>query len=75
LFHPDAFGQILAERHAAEQARGKHRREKIRKFFSFDSWLGALPFFVRKLIAPVEVKSVLSALGEKARLLRDGSAL
>jgi hypothetical protein len=75
LLHPDAFGQILAERHAAKQARGKYRRERMRKFFSFASWLGALPLFVRKLIAPVEVKSILSALGEEARLLKDGPPL
>lgn len=75
LLHPDALRQILAEHHAAKQARSKHRREKMRKFFSFDSWLGALPLFVRTLIAPVEVKSVLSALGEEARLLSDGQTL
>jgi hypothetical protein len=49
--------------------------KRYASFFSFDSWLGALPLFVRKLIAPVEAKSILSALGEEARLSRDGSAL
>jgi hypothetical protein len=29
------------------------------------------PLFIRKLSAPVEVKSVLSALGEEERILRD----
>jgi hypothetical protein len=33
--------------------------------------VGTLPLFVRKLIAPVEVKSVLTALGEEVRFLRD----
>ena len=32
----------------------------------------ALPLFVRKLMAPVEVKLVLSALSEETRQLNDG---
>ena len=75
LLHPDAFGQTLAERHAAKQARREHRRKKICQFFSSDFWLGTLPPFVRKRIAPAEVKLVLSALSEEARHLRNGAVL
>ena len=73
LLHADAFGQIVAERQAAEKRRREHRRKKIRQLFSSDLWLGALPLFVRKLMVPVEVKLVLSALGEEAQHLKDGS--
>jgi hypothetical protein len=78
LLHPDALGQILAEHHAVEQARSKQRREKISKLFSFESWFGfplSVPPSVRKLSAPEEVKSVLSALDEEARIMWDGPRL
>ena len=73
LLHPDAFQQILAQRLATKQHRRERRRERIRKFFSFDYWLRALPLFVRKLIAPVEVKRVLSAFSEEQRHLTDAA--
>ena len=48
------------------------RRARVTDIAAATVYQIALPLFVRKLMAPVEVKLVLSALSEETRQLNDG---